>query len=74
MSQTGAFGYHFGMKLGVNPRGNGACPLCASSGDCRIHKLLGGGVERLGSGASAADGELELVIYSCPYFSEKVGS
>jgi hypothetical protein len=54
------------MKLEINPRGNGACPLCAVAGDCRIRGLLEGSVA-----AAGADSEMEIVVYSCPYFSER---
>jgi hypothetical protein len=54
------------MKLEINPRGNGACPLCAASGDCRIQRLMSAGVEKISS-----DSELEIVIYTCPYFVER---
>lgn len=57
------------MKLEINPRGNGACPLCAADGDCRIKRLLAAGVEEAGS-----DSEMEIVVYACPYFSEGGGS
>jgi hypothetical protein len=57
------------MKLDINTRGNGACPLCSSCGNCRIHKLLASGVEN-----PLADAPMEIVVYSCPYFSERVGS
>jgi hypothetical protein len=57
------------MKLEINSRGNGACPLCRAGDDCRIHRLLGEGVEKAGS-----DSEMEIVVYACPYFSEREGS
>jgi hypothetical protein len=57
------------MKLEINPRGNGACPLCAAAGDCRIQRLLADGVEK-----TAAEAEMEIVIYSCPHFSEREDS
>jgi len=57
------------MKLVINPRGNGACPLCAASGDCRIQRLLANGVEK-----TAAGSEMEIVVYSCPHFSEREDS
>jgi hypothetical protein len=60
------FVYHFGMKLEINGRGNGACPLCGASGDCRIHGLLAAGVAD-----ASGDSELEIVIYSCPYYTER---
>ena len=57
------------MKLEINPRGNGACPLCSATGNCRIHKLLASGVEE-----AEADSEMEIVVYTCPYFSERDGA
>jgi hypothetical protein len=57
------------MKLELNARGNGACPLCSSVGNCQIRKNLAIGVE-----GCLADASMELVIYSCPYFSERAGS
>jgi hypothetical protein len=57
------------MKLEINPRGNGACPLCSAASDCRLHRLLAEGVEQAG-----ADSEMEIVVYTCPYFSERQGS
>jgi hypothetical protein len=57
------------MKLEINPRGNGACPLCAAIGNCRIQKLLSTGIEKAG-----ADSEMEIVVYTCPYFSERQGA
>jgi len=57
------------MELVINTRGNGACPLCSSVSDCRIRASLAAGVEK-----SLADAPMEIVIYSCPYFSERAGS
>jgi len=54
------------MKLEINSRGNGACSICATLGDCRIHRSLASSVEE-----ARADSEMELVIYACPYFSER---
>jgi hypothetical protein len=54
------------MRLVINPRGNGACLLCSASGDCRIQRLMTAGVEKIGS-----DSDLEIVIYTCPYFVER---
>jgi hypothetical protein len=34
-----------------------------------MHKLLAAGVEK-----TQADSAMELVVYSCPYFSERKGS
>lgn len=57
------------MKIVVNSRGNGACPLCAAAADCRIQRLLASGVEE-----AQAESDMEIVIYACPYFSERVDS
>ena len=35
------------MKLDINPRGNGACPLCVTSGNCRIQRQLIANVSNL---------------------------
>lgn len=56
------------MKLEINPRGNGACPLCTANGNCRIQRHLALGVDKV-----AADSELEIVVYTCPYFTERNG-
>jgi hypothetical protein len=55
------------MKLEINPRGNGACPLCAAASDCRIWRLLASSVE-----TAESESEMEIVIYACPYFSERI--
>ena len=57
------------MKLDINTRGNGACPLCSVNGNCRLHKLLASGI-----GDAGADSEMEIVVYTCPYFSERLGA
>ncbi len=57
------------MRLEINSRGNGACPLCSASGDCRIQRMLAAGVVEAGAAT-----EMEIVVYSCPYFSEREGS
>ncbi|PKL24524.1 MAG: hypothetical protein CVV47_08765 [Spirochaetae bacterium HGW-Spirochaetae-3] len=57
------------MKLEINPRGNGACPLCVSHGSCRVQRKLADNVDPLGS---IDDEGMEIVIYSCPYFKEKI--
>jgi hypothetical protein len=53
------------MRLEINSRGNGACPLCAHLRDCRIQRLLSDSVLQ-----AEADSEMEIVVYSCPYFAE----
>jgi hypothetical protein len=56
------------MKLEFNRRGNGACPLCASNGDCRLQKRLSVGIA---DSADRDDGGMEIVVYSCPDFKER---
>jgi len=51
----------------MNPRGNGACPLCSYTGKCHIQETL---KETLDEFSSEED-PMELVIYSCPFFDEK---
>jgi hypothetical protein len=55
------------MQVELNARGNGACPHCASCGNCQIQETL---VQTMDS-FSDKDNTMELVIYSCPYFDEK---
>lgn len=55
------------MKLEINPRGNGACPLCAANGNCRLQSKL---TSSLAPVTAEAELEMEIVVYSCPYFQE----
>jgi hypothetical protein len=55
------------MKVELNSRGNGACPLCASSGNCQVQETLKETLETF----SSENNPMELVIYSCPHFKEK---
>jgi hypothetical protein len=56
------------MRLEINPRGNGACPLCSAEADCRIKRAFEDAVEGVnGTGA----GEMDIVVYACPYFKER---
>ncbi len=55
------------MQVDINPRGNGACPLCVQHGSCRIQKALNGSLENLPD----QDLPIEIVVYSCPLFKEK---
>lgn len=57
------------MRLDINPRGNGACPLCTRDSDCRLKKLLS---SSMGEVADPSESGMEIVVYSCPYFQEKV--
>ena len=56
------------MRLDINPRGNGACPLCARDADCRYKKRLSSAVE---PEHDASDSGMEIVVYACPFFQEK---
>jgi hypothetical protein len=54
------------MQVEINPRGNGACPLCELNGKCRIHDTI---VSALA--VFPGEEEMELVFYSCPQFQEE---
>jgi hypothetical protein len=56
------------MQVDINPRGNGACPLCKQNGQCRFQKTLVESMEPF----EDKNMPMELVIYSCPYFKEKM--
>jgi len=55
------------MRIELNSRGNGACPLCASAGNCRIQDTIKVTMEDF----TSENDPMELVIYSCPQFEEK---
>lgn len=55
------------MTLDINPRGNGACPLCASNGNCKLQQLLARSVADVSGGEEPS---MEIVVYTCPYFRE----
>jgi hypothetical protein len=63
------FGIFNLMKLEINPRGNGACPLCKSDKNCRIQRKLADNVDDINP---SSDAEMEIVVYNCPYFKEKL--
>ncbi len=68
--RTAAFlRYFIPMKVEINPRGNGACPLCVSDKNCRIQRKLAANVDDVNPSSEA---EMELVVYACPYFKEKL--
>jgi len=54
------------MKVEINPRGNGACPLCKTSGNCRVQDTLNNAMKDY----SDENNPFEMVIYSCPRFQE----
>jgi hypothetical protein len=56
------------MHIEINSRGNGACPLCDSNGICRVQDTL----KKAADNFSNRDNPMELVVYSCPQFEEKV--
>jgi hypothetical protein len=55
------------MHITFNPRGNGACPLCKRHEDCTIHDKYRTVADTL-RGANGT--EMEIVIYTCPFFVE----
>ena len=55
------------MKVEMNARGNGACPFCSASENCQVQKTLKETLDTF----SIKDDPMELVIYSCPFFTEK---
>jgi hypothetical protein len=58
------------MQLEINSRGNGACPLCNSNGNCRVQDTI----EKALVVFANENDPLELVVYSCPMFQEKTES
>ena len=59
--------YNRYMLVEINSRGNGACPICISCGNCRIQDVLAQSVNAF----SQSNDPMELVVYSCPQFAEK---
>lgn len=57
------------MELNFNIRDNGACPLCRKEENCLILRRLMASVKGFKDKNHTA---MELVIYTCPYFIEKV--
>ncbi|MDR1566092.1 MAG: hypothetical protein LBS48_02270 [Treponema sp.] len=55
------------MQVEINSRGNGACPICNSTGNCRIQDTL----TKAMAVFSNENDPMELVVYSCPQFKEK---
>jgi hypothetical protein len=55
------------MEIEINTRGNGACPLCASNGNCRVQDTLSQAMAVF----SSENDPMELVVYCCPSFQEK---
>jgi len=59
------------MKLNINNRGNGACPLCLYACNCVLHRKLRLAVDTAEEAFNGnPDDEIQLVIYTCPYFKE----
>ncbi len=56
----------WGMEVQINPRGNGACPLCYYNGRCSLQKKITAALEDV-----KKKEEFELVVYTCPQFKEK---
>jgi hypothetical protein len=55
------------MKIELNARGNGACPICSFTGECHVRETLRETLDKF----SSEEDPMELVIYSCPFFVEK---
>jgi hypothetical protein len=55
-------------EIKLNPRGNGACPLCGQNETCRVQTTLLTAMEEY----SIDDDPMEIVVYSCPHFQEKL--
>jgi hypothetical protein len=55
------------MNININVRGNGACPICKHTDNCNIQETLKRTLEEY----SYEDSTMEIVIFSCPKFSEK---
>lgn len=57
------------METRINPRGNGACPLCTRENGCIIRRKFSEALtdlrDPLGHG-------IEIVVYTCPQFKEKM--
>ncbi|MEJ2663861.1 MAG: hypothetical protein P8107_07435 [Spirochaetia bacterium] len=57
------------MKVNTNIRDNGACPLCRKEENCLILRRI---IASVGEFKDKNGTAMELVIYTCPYFVEKV--
>ena len=57
------------MKVEINYRENGACPLCVHNGRCILQQSIRDSLDEFDTGR---DDEMELVVYTCPRFKEKV--
>ncbi len=56
------------MKIDINPRGNGACPLCVHYNNCRYWNAIEASLEPFPADDAS---RMEIVVYSCPGFKEK---
>jgi hypothetical protein len=54
------------MFVEINARGNGACPICSFTGNCNIQEMIKKTLEDY-----SGEDTMEIVIFSCPKFSEK---
>ncbi len=55
------------MDLDLNPRGNGACPLCRKERSCFIRKRLQNSLSDI---INDRVENMQLVIYVCPNYEE----
>jgi hypothetical protein len=56
------------MKVVINKLGNGACPICTRMVSCSLYRALSDSVVKFKD--PDAHG-LEVVVYSCPLFTER---
>lgn len=56
------------MKVEINVRGNGACPICQKRSSCPIQKRIN---EALLAVKPPRKDPFEMVIYTCPSFKEE---
>ncbi|MBN2737252.1 MAG: hypothetical protein JXR70_09750 [Spirochaetales bacterium] len=56
------------MKVEINIRGNGACPMCQKRFICPIQKRINNALAEL---KSERKDPFEMVVYTCPSFKEE---
>ena len=57
------------MKIDFCIRGNGACPLCQRNGKCEYQERI---INALKPIPLKGEGLMEMVIYTCPSFVERI--
>jgi hypothetical protein len=56
------------MEIHLNPRDNGACPLCTKIDACPVRGRITDSVAEIRDPSSQG---MEIVIYTCPLFKER---